>query len=240
MDKYCEAHNQLVSVYEKWWEQLKALDKNACDLSGLVYTLPYFSFIPKRWFQPSVVKVLVVGEEARGDWDKDGWRNADISRIMQWSKEHQTEQLTQKTNSAFWKRVKRIENIAGKDIVCAWTNLDKIHRNGKENCALTGIERTKLHSTDIKILREEIRILQPDAVVFCGYHKRRTAIEIELPSVAEKFYGEEGVGYTKPFDEKIYQVLDEGISYIFAQHPNRKSNAYEEKVILALKRAIEN
>lgn len=239
MENFCRANNQLVQVYEDWWAQLKALDKKTCDLTGSVYSLPYFISIPERWFQENMVRVLVVGEEARGDWDKDDWRNADMSRIMQWSKEHQKQQLTGKTNSAFWNRVKRIENIA-ENMVCAWTNLDKIHRNGNANCALTSTERVKLHSTQIKILREEIQILQPNVVVFCGYHARRKAIEIELPSVAEKFYGEEGVGYTKPFDEKIYQVIDDGIPYVFAQHPNRKSNDYEQQVILAIKKAIES
>lgn len=239
MDKiWADSVNELNLINKKWWVQLKKLNYDKIDLTSKNYSLPYFMDIPTNWFKNEKIKILIVGEEARGDWNKENYRSWGIDEITNWAKEHQQEQLENTTKSTFWKRVKRICDIDKEKIICAWTNLDKIHRNGTINCSLNNTERKLLHSTEIKILAEEIRILNPNIVLFCGYYKRRTAIESELTNVAKKFYGKEGKDYISLFDEKIYQVVDSNIVYLFAQHPTGRTSSYEDKICVAIKNVI--
>ncbi len=239
MDKIWEKSiNELNSINKEWWTQLKKLNNHIIDLNSNNYSLPYFMNIPENWFKSNKIKILIVGEEARGDWNKENYRAWGIEDITNWAKEHQQEQLTVATKSTFWKRVKRICDIDKEKIVCAWTNLDKIHHNGTINCSLNNVERKLLHSTDIKILAEEIRILKPNIVLFCGYYKRRLAMESEITTVAKKFYGKEGKDYISLFNEKIYQVRDSNIIYLFTQHPTGRTNLYEEKICVAIKNAM--
>lgn len=88
------------------------------------------------------------------------------------------------TRSPFWKRFKQIQFLSSeklklKDLIekdakipMIWNNCDKICNGIKEeNGKLTDKERKKLHSTKIKVLFEEIKILKPTHIVFFGWYE---------------------------------------------------------------------
>jgi hypothetical protein len=249
--KLRETRKNLNAIYINWGEQLNGLSKENYDLTSSTYSKPYYISVLDDWFSDKKIRILIVGEEGRGNWNVDGWKDlnaahmADIEKIIAWHKGYFETQLGIKNDkkftynrSAFWRRVRRINTI--KNCVCAWTNLDKIHHNGQKNCALTKKERILLHSISCKILKEEIHILKPNIVLFCGYTQRRDAFFAELPTVAEKFYANQAsaLPYEQLYNTCIYRVADDGILYIFTQHPNRKSKEYELQVINAIQEAI--
>ena len=248
-----ERNKKLNDIYQLWGNQLKQLDKTDIDLCSSIYSKPYYISIPEKWFERDMVRVMIVGQEGRGDWKQEGWRDlqpenlADIEKIKEWHKGYLGRQLGENkseeynyNNSSFWQRFRKINEL--ENCVCCWNNLDKIHRNGKVKCALTDEERKKLHSTEKKVLDEEINILNPNIVVFFGYSERESALKAELESVANKFYGKEKKDYEKLYEQKIYKVIEGVRTYIFTNHPawrnQYKPKNYEDNVILALREAI--
>ena len=241
MEDLEKTQEKLITEYQNWWIELKGLSKEKYNFTDKEYSLPYFTFVPDFWYKNNAIKVLIIGEEARGDWDVDDWRNAGIDKIMAWAKNHQKEQLSNKTKSVFWQRVKKIKNIKPDRIVCAWTNIDKIHHNGTKNCSLNKEERILLHSTEIKILAKEIEYFNPDIVVFFGWSNRKEAIKAELPKLYNKFFVKESYEYEKLF-EYIYRIQDGTKTYIFTAHPGwhgkYKPSDYEENVYKAVEMSI--
>ena len=245
--------NNLIALYENWAKELPD------ELTGSEYSNPYYVSIPDDWFDSGKTRIMVVGEEGAGKWgcgktiwkgfNETEWcfkRKEDIFNIQEYNRVQTAYQLGiikeakgyTKNNGRFWKRINNIKGIKN-NIVIIWNNLDKIHKI-KNGCVLSSDERQKLHDTHIKILAEEIRILSPTIVVFCGWSNRKDAFRLEFTEndgVYEKFFKKNNGKYEceqyknedKLYD--IYYMKKDSITYILTKHPQWQTNEYENKVI---------
>ena len=178
---------ELYLIYRKWCVEI---GQTCPQLLGDGYSNPYFLAVPDNW-RSATQRIMIVGEEGHGKWGagkSDGWRFDDIDRIQKFNEEYMNSQIGlddiySRNNSPFWKRFRKIADIG---YPCVWNNLDKIHRLGNGKCALTDKERTLLHSTETKLLYEEIRLLSPTVVVFFGWYG--LSLQAELPSLFKMVY----------------------------------------------------
>lgn len=225
-----ERRKQLYEVYKVWEKELKA----ACpQLITKKYSHPYYLHIPDNWFVAGH-RILIVGEEGFGSKQFD----LSIEEVQEFNRTYLAEQLGvgKKNNSGFWQRIRRIAALP--DVSVTWTNLDMIHINGKE-CRLPKLEQTMLHQTPTAILSQEIRILEPDIVVYFGWYREplRAEMRDELVAVFDALYPN-GKPDWEP--EKIRTIRHEKVCHIFTYHPGwrRKGKAYEDSVIETIKRSL--
>ena len=255
MSELDKARNALLEMYKIWAAQL--------DDSLLTddYSNPYYVSIPDDWFK-SDNRIMIVGEEGAGEWgagktygwkkDEKSWGVSDFDKIIEYNRikmlkmikedelKEDEKSLCENKGGNFWKRFKKIYDFG---YPCIWNNLDKIHRI-KNGCVLSSDERQKLHSTHIKILAEEIRILNPTIVVFCGWNNRKDAFRLEFPEndgVYEKFFKKNNGKYEceqyknedKLYD--IYYMKKDSITYILTKHPGWRGKCkpknYEDTVL---------
>lgn len=231
-----EANAKLGDTYRRWLEELKI---TAPQLLGEKYSNPYFSSIPENWFESAGPRILVVGEEGFGSWGcgkGDGSISADeIDKIQALNFNYLKKQLFdlptgEINNSAFWRRFRKVAENG----VCSWTNIDKIHVLHSKKCVLSKLERELLHMNPVKILREEIEVLNPTHVIFFGWHGE--SLKQQLPEVYTMLYPG-GPKDNSLWFQDVVAITFNGRTYIFCYHPNwgYRSKGYEEKVITVLK-----
>ncbi len=237
------ANAQLASVYRQWLNELeknapKLLAKYNADPNSQNYSNPYFISVPDGWFG-SESRIMVVGEEGfgeRGNRKKNNEISAEeVEKIQMLNYNYLKDQLdpagTKKNNSPFWRRLRKVSGFG----ICSWTNIDKIHLLHSKKCSLCEKDRKMLHSTNTKLLRKEIEILQPTCVVFFGWYG--ISLKEELPEVFEKMYPG-GLGDSSVWFKRVVSFQMDGRDYLFSYHPSwgyRKAG-YEDKVIEELKK----
>ncbi len=231
--------SELGGIYHKWCVEFR---DNCTQLLGDKYSNPYFISVPARWYS-SPQRIMIVGEEGHGEWGagkSDGWQINDIARIQKFNEEYMNSQIGLddvylRNTSPFWNRFRKIADMG---YPCVWNNLDKIHRLGNGKCALSERERLSLHSTETKLLSEEIQHLNPTTVVFFGWYG--ISMQAELPSLFSKVYPK-GLGDDSLWKNTVLTVLDGGITYIMTYHPGwgYRHKGYEDEVIKAVKAAID-
>ena len=223
---------QFTAMYNSWLNELKAI---APTLLGKAYSNPYFSSIPEGWFDTDKPRILIVGEEGFGTWGcgkEDYSIHADeIEKIQKLNFDYLKKQLYPQQNhetnkSPYWRRLRKVSKYG----VCAWTNIDKIHVLKTRHCALSEADRKLLHSTNTKILAEEIALLNPTHIVFFGWHG--TSLSHELPELYAKLYPN-GANDKSVWNKSVVHFPHDGRHYIFTYHPNwgYRNAGYEDKVM---------
>jgi len=212
---------KLHSLYCEWSKEL--------DFSDDKYSNPYYISPPEDW-ELSQNKIMIVGEEGYGKRGAGKEENLSIEEIQREIKKYTEIQLSNdktsdlyNSTSAFWRRARKIKELGASVI---WDNIDKIHlRIGfAKSCRLTEKDRKKLHSSNIKILQEEINILNPTIVIFFGWYK--TSLKSELPDVYEELYKN-----AIKLEKDVYVIEKGKITYIFTWHPSFQTKDYEQKVM---------
>lgn len=231
-----EKREQLLQLYREWKSEL---EKTCPQFKCEDFSHPYYLHIPDEWYQRKC-RILVVGKEGYGVHPN----NASIKNAQKFNYEYLVCQLGKNTSytrnsSPFWNRIRRINRLQKSDeISITWTNIDKIHRNGTKNCPLLKKQRCELHQTEKKILAEEIKLLQPDIVIFFGWYD--VSLEEELPAVYKKLK-QHDVDYPSYWKEnRMKTISEDGISYIFTYHPGwgQRQKGYEKKVISEVNRIV--
>lgn len=222
---------QLIAIYRKW---LKNLSTTAPQLLGEKYSNPYFSSIPENWFETTGPRIMVVGEEGFGTWGcgkGDGSIAAhEVEKIQSLNFNYLKKQLFdlpagEINNSAFWRRFRKIAENG----VCCWTNIDKIHVLNNKKCVLSKVDREQLHNNPIRILSEEIRIMDPTHIIFFGWHG--TSLQQQLPEVYTLLYPG-GAQDNSVWFQNVVSIPYDGRTYTFCYHPNwgYRNKGYEDKV----------
>lgn len=241
MDQLTDVNNALFESYSRWY--CEVLEKCSLFLEE-EYSNPYYICIPKGWFD-NKVRIMIVGEEGHGKWGC-GKQNheisgKDVSAIQTFNWSYLAKQLyngeyeynlypeaysEEWNRSAFWKRARKLSAYG----VCAWTNIDKVHRLGFEKCALTEKERILLHSLDTRMLYEEIELLNPTHVVFFGWYG--ISLKHELQEIYEKLYVKSDDG-RYIWEKNIVPIDYNSRHYLFTYHPNwgYRQTGYEDRVI---------
>ncbi len=153
--------------------------------------------------------------------------------------------------SAFWRRFGSIAELENCAVV--WNNIDKICLRKKSKCALSDGGRALLHSVDTKILKEEIDILKPNIVVFCGWHE--ISLKEELPDIAAEYDSRKD----EPLEPDILkmcakskahiatkrnlcEIKRDGVTYILSYHPTwgNFQKGYEGAMFEMVKSALKN
>ena len=184
-----QIREDLLVMYKEWANEFKEID-NGRFLTEQ-YSNPYYISIPDNWFDNNV-RIMIVGEEGFGEWGADSWAFDDFEKIINYNRIKTLKQgdetklmqeelnLCSETKSAFWFWFKRIYNLCDNlRSSFVWNNFDKIHRLKNEKCQLTYRQRERLHSTKTKILREEIKLLEPTIILFFGW-RSSLALKEEL------------------------------------------------------------
>jgi hypothetical protein len=237
-------HEKLKKLYEEWSDELLL---NCSALSEKDYSNPCYVSIPEGW-ETAEQRIMIVGEEGYGEWgcgkaygwdkNKPAWTLKDIAKIQDYNRWAIDKYATGRT--AFWRRFKQIKDLG---LPCIWNNLDKIHflkkRKGLKH-QLTTAEEQLLHSTEIKVLQEEIDILKPTVVVFFGWYYH--SLVRELPEICHMLYPK-GERDDSLWKYKVYKIKKDNITYIFTYHPawhgKNKPKTYEEDVLQEVKNAIQ-
>lgn len=225
-----EKRRQLYELYRGWENELKSV---CPQLISEKYSHPYYLHIPDEWFTAKH-RILVVGEEGFGYKQFD----LSISEAQAFNKNYLLGQLTHgaDNHSPFWQRVRKI--AACTDVSIAWTNLDMIHHSGRKGCALKKCERMALHQTPTPILSEEIRILEPDIVVYFGWYG--ISLQAELPEVFQMLYPGGLRDYSQWKEEKMKVINEGGRNHVFTYHPGwgQRVKGYEERVFELIKKTM--
>lgn len=236
-----EKQEQLFQKYQEYESELK---QSCPQFVCKNFSHPYYLHIPDEWYDRKC-RILIVGQEGYGGnhpFDES------IEGAQKFNREYLACQLEQydkdppyelNYRSNYWRRVRKIAKLPKlDDFSITWTNIDKIHRIGSR-CPLLKKQRRSLHQTQTKILAEEIKLLQPNVVVFCGWYD--ISLEAELPEVYRKLKKHD-VDYPSFWNEHLMKTISEGgISYIFTYHPGwrKKPKGYEEKVLLEVESCID-
>jgi len=232
-------NSKLVASYLQWLAELNAHSPELLDKD---YSNPYFISIPDEWFETKQPRILVVGEEGFGTWGCGKGDNsisaAEIEKIQSLNFNYLKKQLFdlptgEVNNSAFWRRFRKVAKYG----VCAWSNIDKIHKLGDKNCVLTRSERKQLHAVPTKILCKEIELLNPTHIIFFGWHS--DSLKHELPELYAMMYPN-GPSDSSVWNQTVVTLQWENRTYIFCYHPNwgYRNRGYEDKVIEALEASI--
>lgn len=231
-----EKREQLLQLYRKWESELK---KTCPQFICEDFSHPYYLHIPNNWYERKC-RILVVGKEGYGTHPF----NSPIEDAQIFNREYLVCQLGQyskdynRNPSPFWNRIRRINRLPkSNEISITWTNIDKIHRIGA-HCPLLEKQRCDLHQTPTAILAEEIKLIQPNIVIFFGWYD--VSLEEELPAVYKKLK-QHDVDYPSYWNEnRMKTISEDGISYIFTYHPGwgQRQKGYEEKVISEVNRIV--
>lgn len=243
MTTVSESDKALTAAYSRWLEELKQLAPELLD-SNSHFSNPYYISAPAQWYSEDKPRILIVGEEGNGEWGCGKQNNAlspdDFEAIQEYNRSYLAKQLGQipmqgekKNNSGFWRRVRAVSEYG----VCAWTNIDKIHRLRKSRCKLSGKEREALHSTRTQVLKEEIEILKPALVVFFGWWG--VSLKHELPELFEILYPN---GLNRGWLGNLVRIDHNGLPFIFTYHPGWRTNKpanYENDVLKLIRESLE-
>lgn len=156
--------------------------------------------------------------------------------------------------SAFWIRFESIAKLENCAVV--WNNIDKIYSRiyrKDSKYALPGDERARLHGVETKILKEEIEILKPNIVLFCGWNE--ISLKEELPDIAAEYNRRKD----EPLELNILKMCVEskvhiaakrylceikrdGVTYIMSYHPKwgHFQKGYENSVFEMVKSAMKD
>lgn len=255
MDKYNNLLDKLKEKYKEWISQLKEI--NDTFLSDSKYSNPYYAGIQENWCNEKR-RVLIVGEEgyfynnsgngklaSHGNGKNYDAVNYDcLDTLMSWSKDCLEKQLKEdaykskfeycRNSSAFWSWIRAIYSD---NVSFVWTELDKICKEKErenDRCCLSANEENLLHSTVIKILREEVRILEPTHVIFLGWYRR--SLQAEWPELYTELYNEQSIWRNK----KLITLKFDNKTFLFSYHPNRLKNVYKDNFINAFTALINN
>lgn len=233
-----QKQEELLQLYREWKSELeKICPQFMCN----DFSHPYYLHIPDVWYERKC-RILVVGKEGYGNHHQF---DSSIENVQEFNREYLACQLGQYSKdynskdynrSPFWNRIRRINRLPkSNEISITWTNIDKIHRIGA-HCPLLKKQRYELHQTEKKILAEEIKLLQPNIVIFFGWYD--VSLEEELPVVYKRLHDAD---YQSFWNENRMKTISEGgVSYVFTNHPGwgQRQKGYEEKVVSEVNRII--
>lgn len=239
-----EKRKELFQMYQQWEAEFR---ETCPHLRNEEYSYPYYLHIPDNWFD-SKYRILIVGEEGFGKKQYD----LPIEEVQQWSKKYLSSQWDKNDRdynrySAFWRRIRKIKemlshiNPYGYSIT--WTNLDKIHRNGRGNCKLNRTDRNLLHRIPTKIFLEETRILNPTHIIYFGwYHDSLDAeMQDELRPVLDALYPNEKPGWEPKKIKVILGNPSTGTYHVFTYHPGwgQRQKGYENLVLEEIEKTMQ-
>lgn len=143
---------QLKELYTKYHGQLTAIREQFSDLD---LEGPLLMDLERYWGQP--IKLFIIGQETNG-WNCE---YDDIASLQKTYREFNMGELYY--SSPFWNITRKLERLIGIEAYsCAWSNLNRYDYNGG---APTADIAGKLSGLDY-LVREEIRIVQPDICMF--------------------------------------------------------------------------
>jgi len=222
---------ELMDMYDKWYNELgKINDRMFLPEKSNQFSNPYYVDVPDNW-ESSPNRIMIIGEEGRGSGNKYNKEEMiKYNRDVRQAKLYGEKNGYEKNITNFWIRFKKVKCLFdGQSCSFIWNEIDKVHKNIGNDCVLNNTQRKYLHSTDTKILAEEIRITKPTMVIFFGWHY--ISLKEELPELCKLICLDEKNYITRWNNEKICSFLIDGITYILANHPNFKKHEYEDAVI---------
>ena len=230
MFELSRARKELKKLYEAWYQEVKDTKLLTSD----AYTNPSYIGVPDNWFKYKH-RILIVGEEMFGEDGngKDlGYRPGDITKLQNYNlKVFQDSMMPPEGfENPFWPRARRVEQLGWP---CTWTFLDKVGRKWQTRSRLTDQDREMLHSVQTRVLKEEIRILQPTVIFFFGWIG--TALKKELPEIYHLLYP--GGDNDDSLWKNTFVSFSNGkMLYLFSYSPyspswRKKPKTYEDDLI---------
>lgn len=206
-------NNELEKLYAKYWEELQKNANNIINNTTVKENHPANPFLIKineKEYEKADLKVMVFGQETWG-WNKSF--GVSIEEGMNHYVDAKDKYLSAENKgfrqgfNFFKDEIKN--NYSNKNIIYIWNNISKIGRY--ETKGVTTKEIKELEQQYFPVIREEIKILNPDIVIFLT-GSRNSDIKFNFPDVS--FIGHQNTATLlsnsgKTRFQPAYQVISE-------------------------------
>jgi len=232
MEKLMNINSSLEKLYTENWNNL---ENTAKDISNIAH--PLLIKVDEGIFCKSDIKVIIFGQETDGWYGKFPRENTPISVKELMDEYHSYYYKSKKKGKRpFWNRnnfkyfeEKISQYFELKNITTAfiWNNISKIGNTGR------GKAKKDIRGLEIKyfkVIENEMKILNPDIIIFTTGHSRdkyiieafgKDHVEFEYPKLA---FGSMQQSYeTKKMVAKVKLANFPKIHAIRIEHPNRRT-----------------
>ena len=156
-------NNQLYDLYDSKWNDFLSM-KDQLDNEGIYdYSSPLLMYCWEQEYEEGNKKILFVGQESNS-WYEDG-SSLNENSLNQVISNYEDFDLGNGYNSPFWHFVHNLNNrFNNSSHSFLWTNINKFGLDkgkGRPNKRVTELENQYFN-----ILKDELNIINPDAVIF--------------------------------------------------------------------------
>ena len=179
-----EVNQKLLKLFESKWGIVEKVCNAVNDEE--LWTVLHLACVPPN-YEKMKYKILIVGQE------NDGWGIEDNARLSMFatldfldSKDYNDRRPFFSFPYKFCKSINNLEDIQdSKKTYFTWANLREFSFNEEPKTSL-GKEAQSIIDNEFNILEEEIKIINPDIVLFLTGHKYDCHIEKQLKGVEFK------------------------------------------------------
>ena len=156
-------NKKLNKLYSSKWNDFLKMQKILTDDNILNYSSPLLMYCWEDEYKACNKKILFIGQETNS-WFECG-SNLTKDSLNDTISKYEEFCLAEGYNSPFWRFVKELNRQFNNSDYCfMWTNVNKFGQHGAEG--RPDYRVLELETQYFNILKEELDILKPDAVVF--------------------------------------------------------------------------
>ena len=217
-------NKQLNKLYSNKWNDFLKMEKVLGYEGILNYSSPLLMYCWEDEYNNCNKKLLFVGQETNS-WFECG-SSLDKNSLKQVITNYEEFELANGYNSPFWRFIKELNSRFNDTEYCyLWTNINKFGQHGAEGRPDPKV--LDLESEYFNILKDELTILKPDAVIFltgpnydndiinklgatefleCSDHTSREFAQLKnkyLPKKSFRIYHPNYLSHSKMFDEYL-------------------------------------
>jgi len=210
-------NKELKELYEKFWGELETNAKQIIQEEEKQENKPANPLLLKideDEYESSDLKVMIFGQETWG-WNKSFGKSIEEGMSRYESFFIKEGFYKGRSKSVFWKAFDFFKNELNKHhnnkkIVYLWNNISKIGRDGERG---TTKKIRNLEQTYFPIIKEEIKILKPDIIIFLTGN-RNSDLKFHFSDVKFKKYQNSATLLSKNGNMKFqptYQVISKDL-----------------------------
>ena len=156
-------NKQLTKLYSSKWNDFLKMQNLLRDEDILNYSSPLLMYCWEEEYNNCNKKLLFIGQETNSWFDCGS--SLDNNSLNQVITNYEDFELANGYNSPFWRFVKELNSQINDTEYCyLWTNVNKFGQHGAEGRPAQRV--LDLECSYFNVLKDELKILKPDAVIF--------------------------------------------------------------------------